>query len=98
MQKLLLSITFIVAFSVVSLANSGKPNSFLNKQKKERTASIQQKPWEWSCYDVTFYLTCGSNWSGDVCVWTNLPFLTDGQFITAWRHKNMSVCGSVPVE
>jgi hypothetical protein len=64
--------------------------------RAENLLKSENKLPAWKCFDWTFYSTCGLVWQGDVCVYTELTFLTDQQIIVAWNTKNYTLCGTYP--
>lgn len=50
-------------------------------------------PYQWRCYDVTYYTDCGTVWGGDLCVYSNSNILSEEQWWNGWRRKNFEHCG-----
>ncbi|OSZ73704.1 hypothetical protein CAP36_16995 [Chitinophagaceae bacterium IBVUCB2] len=95
----------LVAMALVSQASSiiKMEATFIPKVKPEPETwginasvlkSIQMLPV--ACFEVTFYLSCGYHWAGNLCVSGSGPVLTSEQFITGWNHKNQQLCPGAP--
>jgi hypothetical protein len=107
MKKLILSTLFLGLIAVVggtkSLAASPLPAKSLNlitakfkplfSKENNVIASESKAIKSWRCFDVTIYTVCGTAWAGDVCLSTNLSYLTNAQFNTAARLKDYEHCG-----
>lgn len=89
-------ITFMVGVSISVWSNNG--NNLLSQGLKSNKGISYKKnvrvPWEWRSFEVTFYLSCGLHWGGNVSVWTNHQYITEEEFNIAWRIKNIQLCGN----
>lgn len=94
MKKTALALFIMMGITISGFAvNPEKPGKGLKSKKKMTSVEKTKRPWEWRCFDVTYNLSCGAVYYGDVCVYTDLPFLTNQQFQTGWNIKNIAVCG-----
>lgn len=105
MRKKVFFLLIACVFAIISKAESSisKPTYGKSNMKEQKSHSpesinsylsslLEKKPA--TCFEVTFYLSCGYHWAGDYCVAGNSAVLTQEQFVVGWNFKNRQLCGS----
>jgi hypothetical protein len=95
MKKIFMLLTLMVGISISVWSNDAAKQSseHLTSKKVLDYSKILMLPWGWYSTEVTFYLSCGLQWEGNVTQWTNHYGLTSAEFAAAWRLKNFALCG-----
>lgn len=94
MKKLSILVICIMGISLSGFASSSNIlEKELMKRKKGAVVKKNQSTFRRQCFNVSFYLSCGNVWDGDVCVETNSNSLSAVQFQIAWNLANYAICG-----
>lgn len=95
MKKKFMLFAFALGISINCLASSSAMplSKHLPKKYELVFKKISKLPWGWYTTEVTFNLTCGSVWAGEVTQWADHHGLTSAEFAAAWRTKNLQICG-----
>ncbi|MCB0740010.1 MAG: hypothetical protein R2796_02260 [Chitinophagaceae bacterium] len=94
MKKIILMLVFVSFISVSGWAeNYSKPLPTKFKIININQNNNEVKIYEYRCFDLEVYTVCGYVWEGDVCVYTDLHWLTDAQIWTAIHFTDLRLCG-----